>query len=191
MWIKYAVHAIYSHQGSEACISSLPWTRRLPLTSEEALSAHASIIATRWCTGSPVRTWRSSNECKMRWSVSFVHWGFGTLYQEPDVYLHWLPIGTADHFQDCCTNIQLSPEVGSTHRMYLCDLVHDYLPGRALRSGDMVTLEVPRTQIGYSMSELSESQGQPFGMTFLSNWDSLPISMDLKLNLKLIIFTTY
>ena len=35
-------------------------------------------------------------------------------------------------------------------------------------------------------STLLVSQHQPFGMTFLSNWHSLPISMDLKLNLKLI-----
>ena len=82
MWIQYAVHATttWGLWG----ISDLPWTRRLPPTLEEALSAHASITATRWCTGSPARTWRSSNECKMRWSASFVHWGPVTLYQEPD-----------------------------------------------------------------------------------------------------------
>ena len=65
----------------------------------------------------------------------------------------------------------------------LCTLttdVHDYLPRRALRSGDGATLETSRTKT------VTASQRQPFGMTFLSNWDSLPISMDLKLDLKLI-----
>ena len=84
MWIQYVVH-VTTTSGLWGT-SDLLWTRRLPLTSEEALSAHASFLttATRWCTGSLAWTRRSSNECKMRRSVSSVHWGSVTLYQEPD-----------------------------------------------------------------------------------------------------------
>ena len=54
---------------------------------------------------------------------------------------------------------------------YLCDLVHNYLPRRALRSGDGVTLEVPRKLIRrLQWSVPLASQRQSFGMTtFLSN----------------------
>ena len=57
--------------------------------------------------------------------------------------LHWLPIKQRIIFKiavltfNCCR--RSAPP-------YLCDLVHDYLPGRTLRSGDGVTLEVPRNK---------------------------------------------
>ena len=69
--------------------------------------------------------------------------------------------------------------------LYLCDLVHDYLPRRTLRSGMGWPLryqELTRWQ----WSARLELQRQPFGTPFLSNWDNLNISVDLKLSLKLI-----
>ena len=77
--------------------------------------------------------------------------------------LHWIPIKHRIIFkiadledQDSrfsrfnCRRRSASP--------YLCDLVHDYLPRRALRSGDRVAREVPRTIRRLQRSALLASQ---------------------------------
>ena len=110
-----------------------------------------------------------------------------TLYQEPDGDLHWLPIEQRIIFKIAvllfnCRRRSAPP--------YLCDLVHDYLPRRALKSGDRVTLRVPRTKTvaaerAFSAAAPTIWNDLSLKLTFLSQL-SLPILMDLKLNLKLI-----
>ena len=178
MWIQYAVHATTT-SGLWGTFD-LPWTRRPPPTSEEALSAHASITVIRWCTGSP----RMKKLQRVQNALIRVIFSLGSRDSVSGARrdLHWLPIEQRIIFKIAvltfnCRRRSTPP--------YLCDLVHDYLPRRTLRSGDGVTLEVPRTKT--VTAERAFSVAAPTIWTpFLSNWDNLNISVDLKLNLKLI-----
>ena len=92
--------------------------------------------------------------------------------------LHWLPIEQQITFKIAvpyCRRRSAPP--------YLCDLVHDYLPRRDPATGRLLWFHEQRR---LQRSAPLASQHQPFGMTFLSNWDSLLILMDLNLNSKLI-----
>ena len=72
---------------------------------------------------------------------------------------------------------------------YLCDLVHDYLPRRTLRSGDGVTLEVPRTK--------TVTAERAFSVAAPTIWNALPLKLrqskylnGFKTELKTHLFTT-
>ena len=57
--------------------------------------------------------------------------------------LHWLPIEQRIIFKIALLTLNCRRRSAPP---YLCDLVHDYLPRRALRSGDGATNEIPRTK---------------------------------------------
>ena len=51
---------------------------------------------------------------------------------------------------------------------YLCDLVHDYLPRRTLRSGDGATFEVPRKTV---------TAERAFRVAAPTIWNDLPLNL--------------
>ena len=80
--------------------------------------------------------------------------------------LHWLPIELRIIFKIAvltfmCRRRSTPP--------YLCDLVHDSLPRRTLRSGDWVTFEVPRTKT--VTAECAFSVAAP------TIWNGLPLKL--------------
>ena len=97
--------------------------------------------------------------------------------------LHWLPIEQRIIFKIAVLTFNCRRRSAPS---YICVILFttichverwDLATGWPLRYHELRRLQ---------RSALLASQRQPFGMTFFSNWDSLPISMDLKLNLKLI-----
>ena len=90
--------------------------------------------------------------------------------------LHWLPIEQRIIFKIAVLTFNRRRRSAPP---YLCDLVHDYLPRRTLRSGDGVTLEVPRTK--------TVTAERAFSVAAPTIWmRQSKHSVDLKLNLKLI-----
>ena len=126
-----------------SCTFDLPWTRRLPLTSEEALSAHASIIATSLMYGISRANMKKLQRVQNALIRVICSLGPRDSVSGARRDLHWLPIEQRIIFKIAVLTFNCRQRSALP---YLCDLVHDYRPRRALRSGDGATLEVPRTK---------------------------------------------
>ena len=100
--------------------------------------------------------------------------------------LHWLPIEQRIIFKIAVLTFNCRRRSAPP---YLCDLVHDYLPRRTLRSGDGVTLEVPRTK--------TVTAERAFCVAAPTIWNALPLKLrqskhfsGFKTELKTHLFTT-
>ena len=100
--------------------------------------------------------------------------------------LHWLPIEQRIIFKIAVLTFNCRRRSAPP---YLCDLVHDYLPRRTLRSGDGVTLEVPRTK--------TVTAERAFSVAAPTIWNALPLKLRqskhfsrFKTELKTHLFTT-
>ena len=100
--------------------------------------------------------------------------------------LHWLPIEQRIIFKIAVLTFNCRRRSAPP---YLCDLVHDYLPRRTLRSGDGVTLEVPRTK--------TVTAERAFSVAAPTIWNDLPLKLrqttyfnGFKTELKTHLFTT-
>ena len=80
--------------------------------------------------------------------------------------LHWLPIEQQIIFKIAVLTFNCRRRPAPP---YLCDLVHDYLPRRTLRSGDGVTLEVPRTK--------TMTAERAFSVAAPTIWNALPLKL--------------
>ena len=80
--------------------------------------------------------------------------------------LHWLPIEQRIIFKIAVLTFNCRRNSAPP---YLCDLVHDYLPRRTLRSGDGVTLEVPRTK--------TVTAERAFSVAAPTIWNDLPLKL--------------
>ena len=100
--------------------------------------------------------------------------------------LHWLPIEQRIIFKIAVLTFNCRWRSAPP---YLCDLVHDYLPRRTLRSGDGATLEVPRTK--------TVTAERAFSVAAPTIWNDLPLKLrqstyfnGFKTELKTYLFTT-
>ena len=120
---------------------------RLSLNQETAANIGRSVVSSRldYCNSLMYGFFRATMKKLQRVQIALIRvicsLGPGDSVSGARRDLHWLEqriIFKIDVLTFNCRRRSAPP--------YLCDLVHDYLPRRGLRSGDGVTLEVPRTK---------------------------------------------